>query len=143
MKTGETVKNEPDEGDDSMTYDELFCGEEVWLSPKGDPGWLIPWLTLDDWVEMEVQPKDLDPLETPHVNFTCHADPAREAAFSQHDGWPAFAIAIQYIGELLSFGSEDGINLLEAEERVVRDDQWNVTGRHYRVLWKGEEVEGF
>lgn len=95
----------PEKGDESVTYDELFSGEEHWLGPDADPGWLSPFLVVKDWVEMDPQPSGLraiDPLETPEMNMVVDVDPEAEQAFDWHDGWPAFAIGIKYIGELLS-----------------------------------------
>jgi hypothetical protein len=124
-----------------MSYSELFDGEEHWLGLGLETGWTKPYLQVTDVVEVDPQPRGLTHLEAPVTNHvSVPVSPAAEASWAVENGWSAFAVMIRYIGELLSPGGE---NLLDVEQLVVRDERtWAITSTHYRVLWKGDEVEG-
>jgi hypothetical protein len=126
-----------------MSYSDLFSGEEVWLGPDCDPGWISPYLKVLHTVEMEVQP-ELDILDSPITNLVVDRDARLEAVWGIEKGWSAMAVMLQNIGELLSICDPEahGVNLLEVEQLVVRNDDWTIKSTHYRVFWKGAEVDG-
>lgn len=123
-----------------MSYSILFNGEEHWLDLECDPGWTKPYMKVTDVVVCDPQPKGLNyagPL-TNIVSVPCSL--AEEVSWAVEDGWSAFAVMVRYIGELIS---PPGENQLEAEQLVVRDEKtWAIKSTHYRVLWKGEDIDG-
>jgi hypothetical protein len=124
-----------------VSYSELFDGEECWLEPDGNPGWVKPFMRVTDVVVCEPQPKFRTPLDPELTNIvSVPVSPAEDRSWSVEDGWSAFAVMVRYIGEILS---PEGKNDLEVEQLVARDEKtWDITGTYYRVFWKGEEVEG-
>jgi len=126
-----------------MSYSELFSGEEIWLGPDCAPGWISPYLKVLHTVEMEGQ-AERDLLETPITNLVVDRDAMLEGVWGIEKGWSALAVMAMNIGELLSICDPGykGINLLEADQLVVRNDDWSVKSTHYRVLWKGADVDG-
>ena len=124
-----------------MSYSDLFNGEEHWLGLEFEPGWTLPDLRVKAVVKNEVQGK-LSELESESTNIVPDGDAKIGATWAVEEGWSAFAVMAQQIGELLS---PTGENELEAEQHVVRDERtWKVLSTHYKVLWKGspDDVEG-
>jgi hypothetical protein len=124
----------------TVSYSDLFDGEEHWLGKGCEPGWTEPDLRVGAVVEDEVQRKLTD-LETKSTNIVPAPDARHAAAWGVEEGWQAFAVMMQQVGELLSPGGE---NHLVAEQLVVRDKAWKVTSSHYKILWKGsqDDVKG-
>jgi hypothetical protein len=125
-----------------MTYSDLFDGEEHWLDLNEDPGWTKPYMRVTDAVVCEPQPKGSGEWDPELINLvSVPVDFPVETSWGIEDGWSAFAVMIQQIGQLLS---PYGDNQLEATQMNTRDERtWQVTSTYYRVFWKGEErVDG-
>jgi hypothetical protein len=123
-----------------MSFSELFDGEEFWLGVDCDPGWRTPHLEVLHVVDLDPQPVKMDNLESPLTNLvTAPVSAAKQASWAVEDGWQAFAVMFQYVGDLMTEGAD---NDLEVEQRVVRNEKtWAVKSSHYRVFWKGDDVE--
>jgi hypothetical protein len=129
----------------TVSYDELFDGEEHWLEEEGEPGWICPWLRVLHTVDMEVQPASVNAKgswESPITNIvTDETTTAISMSWAVENGWSGFAVMVQQIGQLLS---PPGNNKMKVEQLVARDKNWKVTDSHYRVEWTGDpkDVEG-
>jgi hypothetical protein len=88
-----------------MNFGALFDGGYWYLDPEED--WEVPWEHEGEWVQMAVQPKDLDPLETPDMNFvsTVEFKPGeRPGLYTGHqsvEGWGALSNYGQAIARVL------------------------------------------
>jgi hypothetical protein len=124
-----------------MSYSDLFDGEEHWLAVECVPGWIKPYMQVTDVVELQPQPAAVGDLESPLTNLVSSPVlPAAERSWAVEEGWQAFAVMSQYIGDLLTPGGDT--NLLEVEQLVARDHKtWAIKSSHYRVIWKGDDVE--
>ena len=83
-----------------MTFSDLFDAKLHFLDPEED--FQIPWLICEDIVVTELQPKDLDPLESPSVNLvTVEAEERIQMFWKVDEGWSAFSNIVQVIGKAL------------------------------------------
>lgn len=123
-----------------MSYSDLFDGEKHWLGLDCEPGWQKPYMQVISVVDLDPQIVKLDDLESPLINFVAQPVPlAAEKSWAVEEGWQAFAVMVQYIGELMS---QSGDNDLQVEQQIVRNPKtWDVVSSHHLVVWKGDDVE--
>lgn len=126
-----------------VCFGDLFDGEVHNLDPDED--WEIPWEAEGEWVEMASQPKDLDSLETPEMNFVSTAEikPGEHIGmYSGHQsvaGWGAVSNLTQKLAIMLG-----GEMVCEQFNRHASDNSiekmwFRVQFKPGRLGWQGEE----
>jgi len=105
----------------------LFDGKTHFMDPETD--WVLPWLRVGEWVERAVQPKDLDPLETPDLNYTCNTAGVPNQAYLVEDGWSVFGSMVAAIGDALG-------GKMTNEQLNHRDADANILEVEYRFKYK-------
>ena len=117
-----------------MNLQELFDGG--WWELEFGQDIHVPYLRVLE--EVPVEGQEYDAMDSAgNIGLVVVPAPELEQLWHPEEkAWGNFCVMLQAIASLLPGGRRK----LVCEQRVTRDDKWNVTGSRYVVHWKGEPI---